>query len=363
MQSKESGFALPIAILVIMITAGAVLTTLNQSSSERRIVDSEQSGNMALTMAETAIEQVPTHWQSWGFTAPPAATLDSTRINFTEGYADVVWQRLRPQAVNVPALYVIRSRGVYTRKGWAGATTSTRIVTRYANWQNATLDAKAAWTSITGLSKNGGSGTISGTDACGVNATVAGVAVPANPGYSQNGGSSVPTGNPPILNIGANPEEAEDSVAVDWNAIVNGGAIPFDVVIPPNAWPSFADPNYWPVIYINNPGGSFSLPGNGRGTLIVRGSLAISGSRTWDGIIMVGQVLTSNGNNTVEGAVITGLNRQFGLAVGESEIGVSDVGNGTKTYRYNSCKIANSLGAFATMRMLGNTWFDGWALY
>jgi hypothetical protein len=359
----REGFALPMAILVVMITAGAVITTLNQSSSERRVVDSEQAGNMALAMAETALEQVPTQWQAWGFAAPPDATLDSTRVNFPEGYADVIWQRIRPASADNAAVYVVRSRGVYTRRAWGGATSATRVVTRFANWQTASIDAKAAWTSITGLTKNGGAGTIDGADACGVKGPVAGVAVPGDPGYSQNGGTPVPTGNPPILHLGANPGQAKDSVHVDWNAIVNGGAIPFDIVIPPGTWPDFSDPNYWPVIYVDNPGGNITLPGNGRGILIVRGSLAINGSRSWDGIVLVGQVLTSNGNNIVEGTVISGLNQQLGLSVGESEIGVSDLGNGTKTFRFNSCKIGSALGGFSQMRVLSNTWFDGWALY
>jgi hypothetical protein len=357
-SSKNGGFAFPIALLVLLISTAAVLTSLNESSSERRVVDSEEAGNGALLMAETAMEQVVTQWQSWGFAAPPAATYDSTRLAFADGYADITWQRLRPAAANVSALYLIRARGVFTRGGWVEAPRATRVVTRYANWQLGSMDVRAAWTSLTGLHKNGASGVISGTDACGVAGAVAGVAVPTNPGYTQNGGSSVPTGTPPILHIGPTPDAAADSIKIDWDALVNELAIPFDLTIPPSAWPSFANPNYWPVIYINNPGGTFALPGNGRGTLIVRGNFTISGSRSWDGVILVGGVYTSNGNNTVEGAVVTGLNVQLGEATAES-----DVGNGNKTYRYNSCKVANAMGAQSQLRVLTNTWFDGWALY
>jgi hypothetical protein len=356
-RHKEAGFAFPIALLVLLVTTGAVLTSLNQASSERRVVDSDEAGNSALVMAETGLQQVATRWQSWGFAAPPAATFDSTRIDFPNGFTDVVWQRVRPAAANVSAIYLIRSRGVYTQGGWGGAPVATRVVTRYASWQMGSVDIRAAWTSLTGLQKNGGSGTISGTDACGVAPAVAGVAVPTNPGYNQSGGSSVPSGTPNILYLGPNSTSAADSINVDWDAIVNDGAIPFDVVIPPAAWPAFPA-GYWPVIYIDNPGGTFSLPGNGRGILIVRGSLTISGSRTWDGVILVGQVLTSNGNNTVEGGVITGLNVQLGESVP-----ISDVGNGNKTYRYNSCKVASAMAAQASLRVMTNTWFDGWALY
>jgi hypothetical protein len=355
---ENAGFALPMAILVLLVTAGAVVTTLNQSTSERRVVDSEQAGNAALVIAETALEQTVTRWQEWGFASPPTTLFDSTRLSFTDGHADVVWQRLRPAGTNVSALYLIRSRGVYTRGGWAGAPAATRVVTRYASWQQGSLDVRAAWTSLTGLVKNGGAGTLSGTDACGALPAVGGVAVPTDPGYSQNGGSPVPSGDPPIVHLAPDPSAAGDSIHLDWNAIVNEEAIPFDLAIPPAGWPSFSDPNYWPVIYIDNPGWTFNLPGSGRGILVVRGSLSIPGSRSWDGVILVGATLTSNGNNTVEGAVITGLNVQLGETPGKS-----DVGNGTKTFRYNSCKVLSAMNAFSNIRLLTNTWFDGWALY
>jgi hypothetical protein len=86
--------------------------------------------------------------------------------------------------------------------------------------------------------------------------------------------------------------------------------------------------------------------------------LTISGSKSWDGVILVGQTLTSNGNNTVSGAVVTGLNLQLGEAVPES-----DVGNGNKTYRYDSCNVASAMSSQSKVRVLTNTWFDGWARY
>ncbi len=79
------------------------------------------------------------------------------------------------------------------------------------------MQTLSAWTSLTGLSKKGGSGTISGVDACGAAAPVAGVAV-ASPGYSQNGGSSVPSGSPNIANLGT-PAQAAAAIKIDWAGI------------------------------------------------------------------------------------------------------------------------------------------------
>jgi hypothetical protein len=357
-HDREGGFALPLALLVLLISAGAALTTLNATSSERRVRDSEHAGNQALMLAQSALAQSTAPLGAWNWAALPTATSDSARITFTGGYADLIRTRIRPMSTGVSAIYLIRARGVYTKGGWAGAPSAMRVVTRYGTYSSGTMDVRAAWTPTTGLHKNGGSGTIDGNDACGAASAVGGVAVPDTPGYDQNGGGSVPEGNPDIASLGATAAAAAASLNINWSGITNGSAITPDITIPGGSWPSFSDPNYWPVIYIDNAGSSYSLPGDGRGTLIVRGDFTISGSKQWNGPILVGGTMTSNGNNTVEGAVITGLNLKLGEAVG-----VSDVGNGTKTFVYNSCNIANAMTAFGGLKLLTNTWFDGWALY
>ncbi len=111
--------------------------------------------------------------------------------------------------------------------------------------------------------------------------------------------------------------------------------------------------SYWPVIRVN---GNLSLPGDGQGTLIVTGDFTISGSQKWKGIILVGGTIAANGNNNVQGAVVSGLNEKLGIAVPQS-----DVGNGTKTYLYNSCYIANALTRYAAFVLMSKTWSDNWA--
>jgi len=130
-----------------------------------------------------------------------------------------------------------------------------------------------------------------------------------------------------------------------------------DVVIPGSTWPSFASADYWPVIYVDQ-ATSWNLPGSGRGMLIVRNDMAIGGSIQWDGIILVGGALISNGNNTVNGALVTGLNVLLGQAVPPSNIG-----NGTKTYRYDSCNVENAMQKFNGLAPLRNAGADNWASY
>ena len=72
----------------------------------------------------------------------------------------------------------------------------------------------------------------------------------------------------------------------------------------------------------------------------------------------MGGQLISNGNNTIQGAVITGLNIKLGVAVPQTAIG-----NGNKTYQYNSCSIASALQRVGSVRRVRNGWTDTWSSY
>jgi hypothetical protein len=223
-------------------------------------------------------------------------------------------------------------------------------VTQYALFRRAAMSVTSAWTALGGLKKNGSSGTVSGVDNCSAAPTVAGVAVPT--GMWDVSGSFTPGGLPPVLEMGTKPEMAA-AIPIDWDAIVNQNAIQPDIIIPGDTWPSFADPNYWPVIRVN---GHYSVPGDGRGILIVTGNATISGSKQWQGIVLAGGTLEANGNNTVEGAVVSGLNEKLYPGT----VGESDVGNGTKTYVYDSCNVAAALARGGSLRVIEGTWSDNW---
>lgn len=350
LRSDRSGFALPMAILVIGVLTVGVAAAFTRVESEQRVNRDREAAVDAFALAQTGLERFLVSRSSLGFTSAPPAVSESARINLGGGYADVVLRRVRPAVGADDPLYVVRSHGVTTQTSATLNRSAEHTVAQYAFFRPGQMQVRSAWTAITGLVKNGGSGTISGEDECGVMPDVAGVTVPNN-GYQQNGGAPVPDGTPPIEELGTVSETA-DAINIDWDAIVNHGAVTPDLVIPGDTWPSFADPNYWPVIRIN---GDFSVPTSGRGTLIVTGDLTVSGSTKWDGILLVGGVTNANGNNTVRGAVISALNTKLGMTVG-----TSDVGNGTKTYVYNSCNVANALARFGTLIPMQNTWVDNW---
>ena len=68
-----------------------------------------------------------------------------------------------------------------------------------------------------------------------------------------------------------------------------------------------------------------------------------------------GGTFTSNGNNTVSGAIITGLNIKLGTSVPQTA-----VGNGQKTFEYNSCHIAQAMQSLGGLQRISNGWMDNW---
>ena len=66
----------------------------------------------------------------------------------------------------------------------AGTPQATRSVAQYAYWLSTPISVLAGWESLSGLQKNGNSGSLSGVDGCAPPApTLPGVAVPTVPGY------------------------------------------------------------------------------------------------------------------------------------------------------------------------------------
>lgn len=321
-------------------------------SVERRAVGDQKAQVSAFALAQEGLETYMLQRDSLGFIVTPPGVQDSVRITMTGGYADVVSSRIKVSASGGGGLYIVRSMGVQTGKSIGSEPNGVRTVAQLAKWTPAAIKVYSSWTALSGLNKNGNSGVLAGADACGDSATVAGVMVSTEHGYS--GFTDPATGNPPIDSIVAS------ALPVDWASLSAGTAVRASIIYPPAAWPSFADPNYYPVIFVKNgTSGSFSLPTSGRGTLIVQGNMTIDGSLGWDGVMMIGGKLVSNGGSVINGTIMSGLNMLLGLPVDPS----SSDANGTKDYRYNSCSVAKAMAAMGSLEALNNTWVDNWVKY
>lgn len=357
-NTGRRGFAIPIAILVIAVLTIMLAAGFSLVSAERLSVADQKSQISAFRIAEQGLEIYLVRRDSLlsglpGYTKIPGAK-DSVRIMIPGGYADVSLTQLRPPTGSQSGLYIARSKGTETANTYAGTPQGVRTVAQYVLWESAPMQVLAGWTALSGLQKNGAAGTLSGIDVCKDSLAVAGVAVPMNPGYT---GQTVAVGDPPVDSL-----LPSDTVGIDWNAIVNDSAITPTITIPPGSWPTtaltaaYADSTstYYPIIRVN---GDFTLPSSGRGMLIVTGALTVSGSTGWNGVILTGGDLISNGTNVVYGATVSGLNTQLGTYV------PSSTANGTKLYQYSSCEVAKATMSSGHLVTLPNTWVDNWVQY
>jgi hypothetical protein len=351
MSRRREGFAIPLAIMVIGFLSVSLMAAFTRVDTEYKGTNNRGLMVDAFTLAQTGLERFATTRTALGFTSMPPAASESTRIALPGGFADVILTKVRDTTGGQTPLYVIRSRGTTTPPSLAGYLPARHTVAMYYTWQAGTMDVHAGWTSISGLQKNGSAGTLTGVDNCGAQPNVAGVAVPT--GQWSVSGSFTPGGTPSIDYMGTQAQMAA-AIDIDWAGILAGTALTPTVTLPASGWPGSFPSGWWPVIMVNQ--ASFSLPGSGRGTLIATGDLTISGSKSWDGIVLVGGTLTSNGNNTVSGATISGLNVKLGATVADG-----DAGNGNKTYQYDSCAVAAALSGFGALVPLNNTWVDNWA--
>jgi type II secretory pathway pseudopilin PulG len=360
-RSERRGATLPLSILVIAILSLSMLVAASRLSSERQITSDHEAVMDAFAVAQAGMEE---YFRA--LTALPPGTLppishDTTITTLPGGTAQVSFRRLRDSTSTTPAVYVATSRGTNTsaRRFNFRVPSAERTVAQYALWQPANLDLNAAFTSLSGVDKNGNSGALDGNDGCAAAPAIPGVAVPNGTYTGQTDPINGNPDNAPILlGTPGTSGTGKDAVEVDWAGISAGTAIPPNYTIPGSGWPTAAQMANWPVILVN---GDLSLGGgetNGKGILIVTGNLTMGGSWNHNGIVLVGGVLTSNGNNTIEGAVITALNIKLGINVPQNAIA-----NGNKTFQYNSCSIASALKPIGSVQRVRNGWTDTWSSY
>ena len=397
---RRDGFALPMAIVVLALLTMGLVAGFAMTSSELSTTASQRAQARAYSNAQMGLETFLTRRKErsgstmfcphcWAVNATPAngpvsANLDglptqreTVTVAFAAGSAII---RATPVWVDVATgrgKYFITSTGydsTSTLGGGGGrSATASRTVGIFVSWNRVTMNVVSAWTSLSGIRKNG-TGIISGTDRgnCS-NSDVAGLSVPWDPAtgradLSIAGNSFVPTGNPPYDTTSTFSAESA-KVKLDWKTIKTGAAVAPDILITstsgtfPSTATFAADTNYWPVIRVDSTVSSFTLPNAGRGMLIIEGDLTINGSNQWDGVILVGGVLTSNGNNVSEGATLSGLNYLIGAHPGPSTATDNAQANGTKSYVYNSCSVAKATSAMARYTMMPNTWMDNLAGY
>lgn len=384
---RREGFALPLAILVIAALTATLAAAFSSVTAEIATNSAQRSESRAFAMAESGLEEYLAR-RTYHCTArsgyaptcgsPPLVVVESVTVSLEGGYAVVVARRIRRAVgTTVPATYLVRSRGVDTIAPFNGATRTIfgeRIVAQYVIWNSKSIQVLSGWTSLSGLDKNGNSGSLTGVDNCpagsgGGAPPVAGVSVPDVPGYT---GFNRTSGSPGISTLGSQAT-ANAAVKIDWNGIVNGGAVTADYTfsvgsaVPGGLVSAWADPTQYPVVHVTG-NGTFTI-NDGQGLLIIDGAATMNGNTTWNGIIMAGGNMSSNGNNTVNGAIMTGMNMKLKPAellaagFGTTYPTGGDTGNGTKNMSYNSCEVSKAASRFGTFKVIPNAWMDNYTTY
>lgn len=376
-RHDRRGAVLLTVILLVLLLLVAIAGAFTRTSAERRTAMDATAQVDAFAIAKSGIDLYINN-----VTTMPATLPDSQTYTMTGGRAVVTLRRIYANASG-DTLLVLIARGENTTNRYAAnANRAIRTVAQMVKRSSGTLNVKAGFVSLTGFTKNGNSGSISGEDHCSAtpDTTIYGIAVPATNTSPYNtadysGHTNPIDGNPDNtpFNLGqpGRGNAAVNSIDMDWQGIVQRTSLTPDYYYKTTAptsgsWPgatALGGANF-PVTFVE---GNLTLPGDGQGILIVTGNITISGSDTWNGILLVGGNLTSNGNNKVYGATYTGLNLKLpvGMINGTSlpEPTAQSLGNGNKTYQYDSCNIKKSLSRFGGWTRLGNAYTDTWPVY
>jgi hypothetical protein len=365
--------ALLLAVVLVAVTGGLAL----RMGGERRIALDDAAQTDALNAAQSGLQAYFANTSGMPRTGTDSTRFDTT-ITVSGGSAAISVRRVRAAvSAGERPLYAVISRGTSTRYRPSAATPSAeQAIVQFAEFAGGTFVPGAALTSLAGVNKSGASGQLNGNDACGVKPPVPGVAVP-NGGYS---GSTAPisgsTGSSPQgIGTEGTAGTAKDNVPLDWATIRAPSGLPYDKIYPSGLgtgqrsdWNAFyPEPTMtnWPITLIQ---GDATFSGNswnrGRGILVVTGTLRINGSWYHDGLVLVGNDIDSNGGNTFNGSVITGLNVKIpGAGFGSDDVVADDPLSGTKSFRYNSCILDSALTRLARFRPIANAQLSNYPIF
>lgn len=366
--NDRRGVALLTTMMLVILLLVAIVGAFTRASGEFRTANDQASQVDALALAQSGLDQYLAAQTSLPSTLP-----DSQVFTMTGGRAVVTLRAARLSAGDSVFVLISRGENTSTNRYAANTATATRTVAQLLVRSSGSLDVPAGFTALSGFKKNGNSGSLSGVDHCTDGdaplASIPGMAVPTesatdmDPEYDghTNPINGNPDNTPVTLGTPGPTGTAQDAIPIDWEGITDLTAITPDYLrSSAGVWSPGAPPtsgSAYPIVMIQ---GDYSgkFPGNGQGILIVTGDLTLNGNTEHNGIVLVGGNLTGNGNNTVYGATFTGLNVMLGQTVA-----TNDVGNGTKTYQYDSCEISKALQPFAGWQRMGNATVDNWPSY
>lgn len=360
-RSSEEGFVLLVALIALVALSALATGGVWVSSSGFLSTEAFSTGRRAFNAADAGLQQ---YLGTYGATPPGTVNYDFG--DGEEATVRVTRVRQDPDVYHVEATGTVKVNGTEVASRTVGTAASVHM--------GPMPQPPSAMYSPNGIEKSGGSGTISGLDSfdptdAGVPTACQGmspedkngVVVPPD-GYTQSSGDLIPEGSPHDT-LTMPQDQMLDSLNLDWQSVIDGEAVEFDYTVDPDdtsGWPDFDDigSDEFPVIYVGGDGNStVTLDSNdsGHGVIISRGNLTFNGSFSWEGLIYAGGELTAgNGDQTVTGAMMSGLNMLIGETVEDA-----DVLDGTKNFQFNSCSVFRAMSAMSHFETVPGSWYQG----
>lgn len=353
----EGGFALALVLLALVGMTTMAMAGYLRSNTDYKINQNHRAALRAFNVSDAA----RSHYMARG-----KLRSDTTTYNYAQGVADV-WAEPLLAVDDSSTLYRLVSS---SRHNSPEGGISTRMISSIVIHKAAGISVTAAITAPAGLLKNGTSGDVDGHDhatmgGCPVAVTedVAGLEVPPG-GFSQSGGGNGNGGGGGVPGFDGAPAidstktalQMMTDLGIDWPGLLDGSFAQADYVVSTDGYPNFSTDiasDEWPMIIYDTAGPALGPEQSGRGTLVIPGDVTLNGSFAWDGLILIGGAFTSNGNQTIEGAVIAGLNVLLNQSPGTSEIG-----NGNWTAHYHSCNVLNALKGVGWPVEEPHTWVE-----
>jgi len=350
---NRRGFALPAVILLVALLTVLLTSGLTRARSELQIADAADEMATALTVAQSGLQTY------LGTVTTRPADGDSTRINVTGGYANVVTHLVRrPADTTQRSLYLVRSTGIVINPDSGAAPRAQRTVAQFAEWEGGFMLRRGALTAANGIQKRNGSAfvRISGDDYWTCVPTAPSVPGLRTTQVAPGPPNPVPVyqGSPGLLEEGA----GQGAVVAAQTAINWAGALGGELL------PDYASFRNWDFSYpIQRVSGDLTLSGAAAssGLLVVSGDLTIEAFFLFSGIILVGGEVDFDSGSwvVIRGLVVSGLNEQLGLNPQRTEFGDGSY----LDIQYASCNVAQALARLTGMAPVRNAWLDTWASY
>ncbi len=367
--SRRDGFALPVALLAIMVIGAIVTGGFYASSQESRIATSSELGNQAFYVAEYGLEEALGTWMNEELAdVGDSLVLDPATV--TSGGQTLGDYTIRIRRMGT-TMFLVSSEGQVT----AGPRTAKRRVGSLVRTMTPTMPAPTALAIFGGLSV-GGNSYIHGHDNCNPSDTLAGVTAFDSTLVESNKADHI-TGNPPVTentaldtsalsdfgalnladliaaaNITYSAGESENGMAPVTTTDAEGNSI-CDTSSSSN-WGEPSDTtnpcsNYFPIIHAE--GDLHLRTGTGQGILIVDGDLQASGNFDFYGVVIVrGELFTTGTGNHFEGSVVV---------QGDGMLDSESTTLGNSLVQYNRCTTESAFNAALRPRPLAaRSWMD-----